>query len=82
MDGIREEVESVYADHWEEWKKEALAKLIQVDSAIRLSMRLHDFISYGVQGTVLAEGGVRMKDRLYLAKNATTAFPVYLTHRH
>ena len=81
LEGIREEVESVYADHGGKWTKEALAKLIRVDSAIRESMRLHNFISYGVQRTVVAEGGVRMKNGLYLPKNATVAVPAYPAHR-
>ena len=81
MEGVREEVERVYTDHRGKWTKEALAKLVRVDSAIRESMRLHNFISYGVQRTVVAEGGVRMKNGIYLPKNATVAVPAYPAHR-
>ena len=81
IEEIREEVERVYCEHGGKWTKEALAKLIRVDSTIRESMRLHNFVSYGVQRRVVAENGVRMDNGLYLPKNAAVAVPAYPAHR-
>jgi cytochrome P450 len=62
MEQLREEVMQVLRDE-KGWTKEAVAKMIRIDSAIRESMRLEGVLSRGLTKVVEAEEGLTVKDQ-------------------
>lgn len=67
LEDLQEEVERVYAEHNGVWTKASLNKLIRVDSAIRESMRLHNFSATALVRKVMSPNGLQHLDEGWLA---------------
>lgn len=52
VDGLREECERVLAEHDGKWSKDAVNKLIRVDSVLRETMRITTLADYGLKRKV------------------------------
>ncbi|KAF2755100.1 cytochrome P450 [Pseudovirgaria hyperparasitica] len=80
-EGIREEVERVYAEEKGVWTKPALNRLIRTDSAIRESLRLRSFLTRGVKRKVLIPHGAYNKTEGWTApQNAHIAVDAHSIH--
>ncbi len=55
---LRDEVEQVLAENNGKWNKNALARLVKVDSAIRKSLRISTFMSHGMDRLVVDPKGL------------------------
>ena len=77
IDELREEIESVLAEHGGEWNKRALAKMEKLDSVLRESARLNSFVTIGIPRRVVAKDGVTTPSGVKLPYNTTVAVPSY-----
>jgi hypothetical protein len=66
VEELRQEIEQVLAENYGKWNKNALAKLVKVDSAIRESLRISTFTSHGMDRLVVDPKGVTMRDGLHM----------------
>ncbi|GAB7355372.1 hypothetical protein MBLNU459_g5896t1 [Dothideomycetes sp. NU459] len=71
FDGIRDEVERVYAEEKGVWSKASLARLHRADSAIRESMRVSNFMTRGVLRMVVTPHGIVNPDEGWTARQNT-----------
>jgi cytochrome P450 len=62
------------------WTRNAVAKLIRIDSVLRESMRLWGFLSRGVMKRVVAPEGVTMPDGRHLPLGAKVGVTSYAVH--
>ena len=81
MEEIYDEVVRVLGEEEGKWTKAGLTKMVRLDSAIRESMRLHNFVALGVQRRVVADG-VQTPDGITLPKGANVSVPAYPMHRN
>lgn len=81
LEGIKEEVERVYAEENGIWSKASLARLHRTDSAIRESMRVSTFMTRGVLRKVVSPHGVPNEEEGWTAKqNARIGVDVWSVH--
>jgi cytochrome P450 len=59
IEGLREEIERVYAENGHCWSKQALSKLYRTDSAIKESLRYSGLMAHGSWRKVVAKDGLR-----------------------
>jgi cytochrome P450 len=78
---LREEIQEVLSQHNGKWDKDAISKLIKVDSAIRESLRISTFMSHGMDRMVVSPGGVKMQDGLHLPQGTRVGTCTYSIHR-
>jgi len=77
---IREEIETVLAESNGKWNKDAVAKLIKTDSAVRESLRISTFMSHGMDRMVVDPKGVTMSDGLHLPQGTRIGTSTYSIH--
>ncbi|KAK4444584.1 cytochrome P450 [Podospora aff. communis PSN243] len=77
IDELREEIESVLAEHGGEWNKRALAKMEKLDSVMRESARLNSFVTIGLPRRVVAKDGITTPSGVKLPYNSTVIVPSY-----
>lgn len=78
---LREEIEEVLSANHGKWDKNALAKLVKTDSAIRESLRISTFMTHGMDRMVVSPNGVTMQDGLHLSQGTRiTTSPYYIHH--
>ncbi|TVY46314.1 Cytochrome P450 monooxygenase [Lachnellula occidentalis] len=59
VEGLREEIERVDAEHGHDWTKQALSKLHRTDSAIKESLRYSGLMAHGSWRKVVAKDGLK-----------------------
>ncbi|KAH6706546.1 cytochrome P450 [Leptodontidium sp. MPI-SDFR-AT-0119] len=77
---IREEIQTVLAENNGKWDKNAVAKLIKTDSAVRESLRISTFMSHGMDRMVVDPKGVTMNDGLHLPQGTRIGTSTYSIH--
>jgi cytochrome P450 len=78
---LREEVLKTQRQNNGKWDKASLAKLVQMDSTIRESQRLHSVGSWALHRKVSAKGGVRMPNGLLAPEGSHIAVSAYNIQR-
>jgi cytochrome P450 len=77
---IREEVEQALFESGGKWDKNAIAKLIKTDSAVRESLRISTFMSTGMDRVVVDPHGATMSNGLHLPQGTLLGTPTYSIH--
>ncbi len=77
---IREEIQTVLAENGGKWDKNAVAKLLKTDSAVRESLRISTFMSHGMERMVINPAGVTMNDGLHLPQGTRLGTSTYSIH--
>lgn len=80
VDELRAEIEEVFNQNGRQWDKNAMAKLFKVDSALRESLRISTFFSYGLTRLVVDPNGVTMKSGLHLPAGTSIGTPTCAIH--
>jgi cytochrome P450 len=80
LDSIREEVTRLWHEAGGTWTKQSYGRMWRVDSAIRESIRLHNFVNWGLTRKVMQD--VTMPDGTVLPKGSNVSVPAYSMHRH
>jgi cytochrome P450 len=81
VETLREEAARVYNEEGQRWTKNGLARMHHMDSAIRESMRMHNFIIWGAQRKVMAKGGVIAPNGLHLPEGSSISVQAFAAHR-
>lgn len=77
---IREEVLQVLSENDGKWDKDAVARLIKTDSAVRESLRISTFLSTGMDRKVVSPDGITMPDGLHLPTGSRICTSPYAIH--
>lgn len=80
IDGLREEIATVLAEHGDTWGKQALSKMAKLDSTMRESQRINMISPVGVLRRVAAKGGVTTPSGVHVPKGVTVAVNAYSIH--
>lgn len=72
--GLREECEKVLAEHGGIWSKEAVNKLVRIDSTIRESMRISSLADLSLKRLIVDPKGVTLSDGTYLPYGVRVCF--------
>ncbi|KAF2099268.1 putative P450 monooxygenase [Rhizodiscina lignyota] len=81
VESLREEAERVYAECNGHWTKDAAAKLLRLDSALRESMRLSGFLTRSVFRKVVSPDGLtHPREGWTIPQGAWVAVDVISTH--
>jgi cytochrome P450 len=78
---IRSEVRSELDSTGGEWTKEALARMVSLDSVLRESMRMWGFVSRGVMKEVVAKDGVTLPSGQHLPRGTKVGVHSAPIHR-
>ena len=81
LEVLREEIMRVLDDNGGRWSKRVLSQLVNMDSAIRESMRLHSLSSWSLPRIVVSKGGIDLPDGLHLPKGSHICVPSYSVQR-
>ncbi|KAH7320777.1 putative cytochrome P450 [Stachybotrys elegans] len=80
IEELREEIQTVLAEHGGTWSKQALAKMDKLDSTMRESVRLNSLITIGVGRRVVAKDGVTTPSGVHIPYGTSVwahAHPVF-----
>lgn len=77
---IRDEVKTELGHEGGIWTKQALARMVSLDSGLRESMRFWGFVSRGVLKEVVAKDGVTMPNGLHLPTGTKVGVHAYPVH--
>ncbi|KAK3350590.1 cytochrome P450 [Neurospora tetraspora] len=75
IDALRDEVQSVLAEHGGEWNKRALAQMVKVDSVLRESQQLNSPVSVGLTRNVTAKEEIITPSGVKIPYGATVCVP-------
>ncbi|KAK3377508.1 cytochrome P450 [Podospora didyma] len=74
---LREEIESVLAEHGGQWNKRALSKMEKLDSTLRESQRMNSFVTLGLGRRVMAKDGITAPSGVRLPYGMDISVPGY-----
>lgn len=77
VEELREEINTVLAEHGGQWNKRALAAMPKLDSVMRESQRVNSFVTVATNRTVVNPKGVTTPSGIHLAQGTTVCTPSY-----
>lgn len=80
LEALEAEIAAIGLDNHGNWSKASLASMTRTDSALRESMRLSGFVSWGVTRKVIAREGVALPDGTKIPYWTNIAVPAWAIH--
>jgi cytochrome P450 len=80
ISAIRQEIETELVQEHGKWNRKSLAKMTNLDSALKESMRLGGFVARGLSKLVMAPDGVMLPNGVHVPKGVKVGISQYTIH--